>query len=228
MCFTSPPYNGHTELNTHRIVDGKRVYKSHDLYLDNDADNKTPEEYLAFNALVFAAIGLAVESDGNIFYNLSYNANSRSEYIRIIADALDAGFCLHETIVWRKRGMPNPAINVLTRDYEFVFLLNRAETYRTNKRYAEPSSNVWEIANAGAQNELHHACFPVALPARALADTTAGGDIIFEPFSGSGTTLIACEQLGRKCRGIEISPAYVAVTLERWATMTGKTPELLP
>lgn len=53
------------------------------------------------------------------------------------------------------------------------------------------------------------------------------GDIFYEPFSGSGTTLIACEQLGRKCRAVEISPAYVAVAIDRWATMTGGTPELL-
>jgi DNA modification methylase len=50
---------------------------------------------------------------------------------------------------------------------------------------------------------------------------------IYEPFSGSGTTIIACEQLGRKCRAIEISPAYVAVALQRWADATGKTPRKL-
>jgi len=50
------------------------------------------------------------------------------------------------------------------------------------------------------------------------------GAIIYEPFSGSGTTLIACEKLGRRCRAIEIEPRYCAVALERWATMTGKTP----
>jgi len=53
------------------------------------------------------------------------------------------------------------------------------------------------------------------------------GDIFYEPFSGSGTTLIACEQLGRRCRAVEISPAYVGVALERWATATGKTPVLI-
>jgi len=51
--------------------------------------------------------------------------------------------------------------------------------------------------------------------------------IIYEPFSGSGTTIIACEQLGRKCRAIEISPAYVAVAIQRWADATGKTPRKL-
>ena len=56
---------------------------------------------------------------------------------------------------------------------------------------------------------------------------TKPGDIVVDPFLGSGTTLIACERLGRRCRAVEIEPGYVAVALERWATMTGKTPTLL-
>jgi len=51
--------------------------------------------------------------------------------------------------------------------------------------------------------------------------------LILDPFSGSGTTIIACEQLGRKCRAVEISPGYVAVALQRFADSTGKTPVLV-
>jgi hypothetical protein len=54
-----------------------------------------------------------------------------------------------------------------------------------------------------------------------------GEATVFDGFLGSGTTLIACEQLGRKCRAIEISPAYVAVAIQRWADATGKTPRKL-
>ena len=50
---------------------------------------------------------------------------------------------------------------------------------------------------------------------------------ILDPFSGSGTTIIACENLGRRCRAVEISPGYVAVALERWHQHTGKTPVLI-
>lgn len=52
-------------------------------------------------------------------------------------------------------------------------------------------------------------------------------DLFYEPFCGSGTTIIACEQLGRKCRAIEISPGYVAVTLQRFEDATGKKPTLV-
>ena len=51
--------------------------------------------------------------------------------------------------------------------------------------------------------------------------------IILDYFLGSGTTLIACERLGRKCRAVEISPAYVAVAIQRWVDVTGGTPELV-
>ena len=57
--------------------------------------------------------------------------------------------------------------------------------------------------------------------------TDHNGQFILDPYLGSGTTLIACERLGRRCRAVEIEPGYVAVALERWATMTGRTPALL-
>ena len=72
----------------------------------------------------------------------------------------------------------------------------------------------------------HSAAFPIGLPAWFIKAFTDKSDVVYEPFSGSGSTLIACEQLGRKCRAIEISPAYVAVALQRWADATGKTPKL--
>lgn len=68
-------------------------------------------------------------------------------------------------------------------------------------------------------NAEHPAQFPVALPAEYLK---AFGGSIYDPFLGSGTTLIAAEQLGRRCFGMEISPAYCDVIVKRWETLTGK------
>lgn len=61
----------------------------------------------------------------------------------------------------------------------------------------------------------------------AISHSSNSKQIVFDGFLGSGTTLIACERLGRRCRAIEIEPKYVAVALERWATMTGRTPVLI-
>jgi len=67
---------------------------------------------------------------------------------------------------------------------------------------------------------------PTKLAVWFLEQWSKDGAVIVDPFLGSGTTLIACERLHRRGRGIEISPKYVAVALERWATMTGQTPVL--
>jgi len=64
----------------------------------------------------------------------------------------------------------------------------------------------------------HPAVFPVGLPAY-IVDVWAGS--VYEPFLGSGTTLIACEQLGRKCYGLEIDPSYCDVIVQRWENLTG-------
>lgn len=75
---------------------------------------------------------------------------------------------------------------------------------------------------AGETREAH----PTQKPLGVIQPYVAATDdpIVLDPFLGSGTTLIACENLGRRCYGCEIDPGYVAVTLERWATLTGDRP----
>lgn len=73
----------------------------------------------------------------------------------------------------------------------------------------------------------HPAIFPIELPQFVMKTWSDNASIVYEPFSGSGTTIIAGENLGRKVRAIEISPAYCAVALQRWADATGKTPVLV-
>jgi DNA modification methylase len=82
----------------------------------------------------------------------------------------------------------------------------------------------WDDIRGTASANGHEAAFPLELPIRHLMLYTKRGEIVFEPFCGSGTTLIGCEVLGRVCYGMELSPAYVAATLERWNILTGKEP----
>ena len=71
-------------------------------------------------------------------------------------------------------------------------------------------------------SKIHKATFPVAFPCWFFFNFSNEGSAIYEPFCGTGTTLIAAEQLGRKCYGMEISPAYCDVIVKRWETLTGK------
>lgn len=89
-------------------------------------------------------------------------------------------------------------------------------------------SDVFDYPIGNQSGVANHPCpKPLEMWCDILENYSEAGEFIYECFLGSGTTLIACERLGRKCRGVEISPAYVAVTLERWSTMTGKTPVLV-
>ena len=71
----------------------------------------------------------------------------------------------------------------------------------------------------------HPAVFPVALPEFVMNAYTEIGDIILEPFSGSGTSIIAAEQSGRRVRAVELAPAYVDVAVKRWLL---KFPHIMP
>lgn len=72
-----------------------------------------------------------------------------------------------------------------------------------------------------SRSEEHPTMKPIALIAKCLQNSTKPGALVVEPFGGSGTTLIACEQLGRVCNAIELSPIYCDVILKRWEQLTG-------
>ena len=74
---------------------------------------------------------------------------------------------------------------------------------------------------------MHPTQKPVGLIGAMLRDYSAAGDIVLDPFGGSGSTMIACEQLGRRCRMMEIDPHYCDVIIDRWEKFTGKKAVLL-
>ena len=85
-------------------------------------------------------------------------------------------------------------------------------------------STLWEIDKPKKSETGHSTQKPLECMERPIRNNSNVGDLVYEPFSGSGTTIIACERTGRKCRAIELNPAYVAVAIQRWADATGKTP----
>lgn len=82
-------------------------------------------------------------------------------------------------------------------------------------------SDLWSY-DKPAHNSLHPTMKPVELMERAIINSSRPGDVVLDPFSGSGSTLIACERTGRICRTIELDPAYVDVTIKRWQVYTGR------
>lgn len=75
------------------------------------------------------------------------------------------------------------------------------------------------------KSDLHPTMKPVKLIARLVKNSTKQGEVVLDLFGGSGTTLIACEQLNRKARLMELDPHYCDVIIARWEKLTGKKAE---
>ncbi len=220
LCFTSPPYNSKDGgYKTDYSGKTKKFY-------NHQCDDRTEDEWVEFcnNVLSIASSHLESE-DSPVIWNVMYTANCRSGYGRTMF-AGPHGLSVKETICWDKgAGFPTASRGILSRNWELVFVLSKGDKYTTTQGENEPRWAKWNIPRPKQQEE-HKATFPVDLAARAMCDFGAKGDSVYEPFCGSGTTLIAAEQLGRRCYGMEISPQYCDVIVKRWETLTGKTATL--
>jgi DNA modification methylase len=87
-------------------------------------------------------------------------------------------------------------------------------------------STVWDIPKPQKSETGHSTQKPVECMARPIRNNSKPGDLVYDPFLGSGTTIIAAEQEGRVCYGLELSPAYCDVIVARWEAFTGRKAEL--
>ncbi|GHT43916.1 hypothetical protein FACS189454_00010 [Planctomycetales bacterium] len=83
-------------------------------------------------------------------------------------------------------------------------------------------TDLWEVKKIPPQSMIHLTEKPVELVVRAIQYSSKSGENVLEIFGGSGSTLIACEQTGRRCLTMEIDPLYCDVIVKRWEDFTGK------
>ncbi len=91
---------------------------------------------------------------------------------------------------------------------------------------ARDQHTIWDIKRADDTGHGHGTQKPIDCMMRPIQNNSSRGDSIYDPFLGSGTTLIACEKTGRTCYGMEIDPHYCDVIVKRWEDFTGKKAEL--
>ena len=137
--------------------------------------------------------------------------------------------------IWNKS---NAGMGSLYRSkHELVFVYRVGMAPHLNMvelgKHGRNRTNVWDHVSVssirGSRREdlnLHPTVKPVGLVAEAIKDVTRHGDLVMDLFLGSGTTLLAAERTGRRFRGLEIDPGYVAVAIERWSARTGLEPHL--
>lgn len=222
VIFSSPPYNM-----------GKGI-----MY-DKYEDNRSAEEYIEFNLDILKLWGK--HHDGFLFWNVNNNANNNGYYLDLLCDIKNkTKYKMLEMIHWVKTHSIPVGVNSknLKRIAENILLLEDSNTEIDTIFYGDDGNgkvydkklkncipNYWAIAheNEGSvAKKLNEATFPVKLPARGMSFTTKKGDIVADPFLGTGTTLIACEQLGRICYGCEMDERQVDVIRKRyWKFKTG-------
>ena len=153
-------------------------------------------------------------------------------HMRELLNAGDrGGLLLKNLCVWTKS---NAGMGTFYRNqHELVFVWKYGTGSHQNHfelgQFGRSRSNVWEYAGINTFGKdraellgVHPTVKPTRLVADALRDVTRRGDIVLDPFMGSGSTLLAAEETGRTCIGIELDPGYVDVAIRRWQRGTGK------
>lgn len=217
LMVTSPPYNAAKEYDQ-------------DLSL---------EDYLALLRSVWAEVYRVLVPGGRACINI---ANlGRKPYIPlhalIIQDMLSLGFLMRGEIIWNKSasagsstawGSWQSAANPTLRDVHEYILVFCKDTFRrgnphqrkntiSRDEFLEFTKSVWTFGTASARKIGHPAPFPVELPYRLAQLYTFAGEIVLDPFMGSGQTALAALQAGRRFVGYEVEADYVALARERIA-----------
>ena len=221
LCFTSPPYGAGNvaKLRDHYV----RGAKKRDSFYKDHKDN--PDQWAGLMAGWFAAARPHVEC---VICNVQMLADNKTDLIRWVADRCDD---LVDVVIWDKiHAAPQMQSGVMSNAFELLFVFGgNGSRSMPFADWHGTVSNIVRIDPRGKNDNAdnHRAVMPSDLPLWVMNTLCPKASSVLEPFCGTGTTIIACEQLGRKCRAIEISPAYVAVALQRWADATGKTPRLV-
>lgn len=220
MIVTDPPWN--SRINGHVSGLGKVKHRE---FVQASGEMSSPQ----FTVFLKTAMGQMVRFsvDGSIhFIFMDWRA------IGEITEAAAGTYSeLKNVCVWDKRSGSMGSLYRSQHELIFVYKNGRAPHQNNVQlgKYGRNRTNVWAYPGAnsfGRNREADLAAHPTvkntAMITDAIRDCSKRGDIILDPFSGSGTILLACERSGRKAAGIELDPHYVDTAVRRWQERTGK------
>jgi hypothetical protein len=217
LCFTSPPY----ALGKSVALSGNKAMAAKANPYGDHEDNA--DEWDQLMRGWFSASDAAVSNAWVV--NVQPLAGNKRDLVRFIADNAAR---LVDVATWDKgHAQPPMAAGVMASRYEWIIIFASNEgasraiplsSWRGTVQsvYAGPPQRSNEFSR------VHAATMPLHVPAWVMQTLCDQSKTVYEPFCGTGTTLIAAEQLGRKCYGMELSPAYCDVIINRWETLTGK------
>lgn len=219
MVFTDPPYGvavGSKNKMLDDVAGGESGRCTENIYGDTMSESELHDMLLA----AMRNIREACAEDAS-YYVTSPQGGS----LGLMMMMMEAGLQVRHMLIWRKSS-PTFSMGRLDYDYQhepiFYTWTKRHNWYGKGKFH----TSVWDVEKP-RKCDLHPTMKPVALVENALLNSSAAGDVVLDGFGGSGTTLIACEQLGRTCYMMEIDPHYAQVIIDRWEKLTGEKAELI-
>lgn len=216
IVFTSPPYNAGYLGIAGKPKHGKK-------YLHSE-DSVGEDEYIEF---LQKNLDLLFEHSHEIFYNISMLAGNKTAIAQILCNNRQH---LKDVLYWFKtNALPPMQPGIVANDVEMILVFGDDCSRRFRHPQFERGMCRSYVKGSNARHNpycgIHKATFPLYLPKHHIENFTAPGDTVLDPFGGTGTTLIACEELDRKCRMMEIEPTYCDIIIERWEKLTGERAE---
>jgi len=210
LVVTSPPYNMGGKSLGYK-PSGTISHKHYDIY--NDDINE--EKYVDWCREI---IKECLRCSRYVIWNVQPVISTRKHIIDLQNHFYNN---LKEYFIWEKQAVANitAKYGALAKGFEFVFLMGQDNKATFNyhdfpKNKYVPNIKTWYKSENFKE---HAATFPRELPSYFIRNFTKKGDIVLDPFLGSGTTAVACKELGRNYIGIEISPEYCAIAEKRLA-----------
>lgn len=214
MVLTDPPYNVAYGKFTGNSKNGYRFKHRH---IQND--DMSDEQFIDFIES-FIKNSFNSVKEGSPYYIFYGERNA----IQFLTAFKKAGLYHSCNIIWKKHAL------VLGRsDYHYIHepIFYGWKDKTSHKFYGDrKGTSVWEF-DRPTKSQLHPTMKPIDILTKAILNSSKSEDIIFEPFSGSGSTLIASEKNKRICYGIELDEKYCDVIIKRWEDFTGQTAKLL-
>lgn len=215
LCFTSPPYalGKSAALSGNKSISANgKAYDAHE-----DCPTEWPELMDGWWSASIGRVSAWV-------VNVQPLAGNKRELFRWIVDRIDN---FVDVATWDKgHAAPQMAQGVMNSRFEWILVFGKHNASRVVP-FASWHGNVQNVYNAPSQRanefaKVHGATMPTHLAEWVIGTLCDKAKTVFDPFGGTGTTVIACEKIGKMCATIEISPSYVDLIVQRWQDFTGK------
>ena len=210
MVFTDPPYG---VSYTGGVIHGNKINVNHKREMLQNDDVDIYEKFIPL-------LNEVIE-DGAIY--IFYATKNSYELFKPLHDN---NIELNAIIAWNKINTGYADMNSHYKNKYEPCIYAKRKGHKLNFVGPTTECTVWDIEK-DRDNKLHPTQKPIAVPERAIKNSSKEGDIVLDFFGGSGSTLIACEQLNRKCYMCEIDEKYCDVIIQRWENLTGEKAVLL-